>query len=60
MRNIRERREQLGMSQKELAEAAGITQSTMCDIEMGRCNPSLDVAVKIAKALKVKSIKFFE
>ncbi len=60
MRNIRERREQLGISQKELADAAGIAQSTMCDIEQGRSNPSLEVAVKIAKALKVKSIKFFE
>lgn len=60
MRNIRERREQLGISQKELADAAGIAQSTMCDIEQGRSNPSLEVALKIAKALKVKSIKFFE
>lgn len=60
MRNIRERREQLGMSQKELAEACGIAQSTLCDIEMGRSNPSIEVALKIAKALRVKSIKFFE
>ena len=60
MRNIRERREQLGMSQKDLAEACGIAQSTLCDIEMGRSNPSIEVALKIAKALKVKNIKFFE
>ena len=60
MKNIRERREQLGISQKELADAAGIAQSTLCDIEQGRSNPSLEVAVKIAKALKVRSIKFFE
>lgn len=60
MKNIREKREKLGMSQKELAEACGIAQSTLCDIEMGRSNPSLDVAVKIAKALNVKNIKFFE
>lgn len=57
--NIKERREQLGISQKELAEACGIAQSTMCDIEQGRCKPSLPVAVKIAEVLKVKSIKFF-
>lgn len=57
--NIKERREQLGISQKELAEACGIAQSTMCDIEQGRCKPSITVAVNIAKALKVKDIKFF-
>lgn len=58
--NIRERREQLGMSQKELAERAGITQSHLCDIEQGRNKPSIDVAIRIAKVLDVESIKFFE
>lgn len=58
--NIRERREQLGISQKELAEKCEIAQSTMCDIEQGRNKPSLPVAVKIAQVLKVESIKFFE
>ena len=60
MKNIREKREQLGISQKELAESCGIAQSTLCDIEMGRSNPSIEVALKIAKALNVKSIQFFE
>lgn len=58
--NIRERREQLGLSQKELAEKSGISQSFLCDIEQGRCKPSLPVAVKIASVLNVESIKFFE
>lgn len=57
--NIREKREQLGISQKELADKCGIAQSTLCDIEMGRCKPSLQVAVKMAQVLKVKNIKFF-
>lgn len=52
--NIRERREQLGISQKELAERCGITQSFLCDIEQGRNKPSIDVAVKIADVLKLK------
>lgn len=47
------------MSQRELAEKCGITQSHLCDIEQGRNNPSLPVAIKIAQALKVKDIKFF-
>lgn len=58
--NIREKREQLGISQKELAEKCDIAQSTLCDIEQGRSNPSLQVAVKIAKVLNVESIEFFE
>ena len=58
--NIREKREELGLSQKELAEKSGITQSFLCDIEQGRSKPSIDVAIKLAKVLKVKEIKFFE
>ena len=57
--NIREKREELGLSQKELAEKSGITQSFLCDIEQGRSKPSIDVAIKLAKVLKVKDIKFF-
>ena len=58
--NIREKREELGLSQKELAEKSGITQSFLCDIEQGRSKPSIDVAIKLAKVLKVNDIKFFE
>lgn len=60
MENIREKREELGISQKELAERCGIAQSTLCDIEQGRSNPSMPVALKIAQVLKVSDIKFFE
>lgn len=48
------------MSQKELAEKTGITQSFLCDIEQGRSKPSIDVAIKLADVLGVKDIKFFE
>ena len=58
--NIRERREQLGISQKELAEKADISQSFLCDIEQGRSKPSIDTAVKLADALGISDIKFFE
>ena len=58
--NIREKREELGLSQKELAEKSGITQSFLCDIEQGRSKPTIDVAIKLAKVLKVKDIKFYE
>lgn len=57
--DIKEKREQLGISQKELAERIGITQSFMCDIEQKRCKPSIDTAIKIAKELNVSDIRFF-
>ena len=57
--NIRERREQLGIRQKELAEKAGISQSFLCDIEQGRCKPSIDTAVKLAQVLDVSDIAFW-
>lgn len=58
--NIKARREELGISQKELAERAKISQSFLCDIEQGRCKPSIDTAIKIAQVLDVADIKFFE
>ena len=58
--NIKEKREQLGISQKELAEKADISQSFLCDIEQGRSKPSIDTAVKLADALGISDIKFFE
>ena len=58
--NIKERREQLGISQKELAEKVGISQSFLCDIEQARSKPSIDTALKIAEALNIDDIKFFE
>ena len=58
--NIKERREELCISQKELAEKADISQSFLCDIEQGRSKPSIDTAVKLADALDISDIKFFE
>ena len=57
--NIREKREELGLSQKELAEKSGITQSFLCDIEQGRSKPSIDTALKIAEVLNISDVKFF-
>lgn len=58
--NIKERREELGISQKELAERAKISQSFLCDIEQGRCKPSIDTAVKLAEVLEITDIKFWD
>ena len=49
-----------GYSQKELAERAKISQSFLCDIEQGRCKPSIDTAVKLAEVLEITDIKFWD
>ena len=57
---IIERRKELGISQKELAEKCHVSQGLICDIETGRCKPSLETALKIAGALGLDDIRFFE
>lgn len=49
---VRQTRTQQGMSQRELADAAGLSRSYVCDIERGRGNePSLNTLDKLAGAL---------
>ena len=51
---IFETREATGLSQRELAEQAGISQSIISKIETGEIqNPGTDVVQKIAKVLVV-------
>ena len=48
------RREQLGLSQRQLAEAAGVPQSTIGRIETGRTSPSLSMLAKIMRPLRLE------
>lgn len=49
---VKQSRTQQGMSQRELADAAGLSRSYVCDIERGRGNePSLNTLDKLAGAL---------
>src|SRR5262249_34264432 len=49
---IRKRRELQGVSQRELADRAGISRSYLCDIERGRgTKPSVDSLDSLATAL---------
>ena len=50
---IRQRRDQLGLSQAELARAAGIDARQIRRYESGEQQPSFTVAVAIAAALKI-------
>jgi transcriptional regulator with XRE-family HTH domain len=49
---IKEEREEQNMTQKFLAEKVGVTQQTISNIENGVCSPSLDLFIRITKALK--------
>jgi transcriptional regulator with XRE-family HTH domain len=50
---IRERRAELGMSQRDLAQAAGVDVRQIRRYEAGEQQPLLSVAVAIAEALKI-------
>jgi putative transcriptional regulator len=57
--NIANIRKAIGISQKELAEMAGISPNWMNHIECGRRNPSLVAAKNIAQALNVSMKDIF-
>src|ERR1700709_2291939 len=49
----REIRTAAGLSQKEVADAGGLDQSRVSEIERGRYLPGLDMALRLAKGLGV-------
>jgi len=51
--NVKRVRKQLGLTQAELAEKAGISSGYICDIERSRRWPSAEIIAILAKALKV-------
>ena len=57
-----ELRKEKGMQQAELAELVGVRRETIGKLENGKYNPSLKLAMDIAKVfgLPVEQIFFFE
>lgn len=49
-----------GLTQEELAKKVGMSRSTYASIEIGRRNPSVELAKKIAKVLKISWKNFFQ
>lgn len=48
---LRQRREQLGVTQSHLAELAGVGSRTLKEIESGKGNPTVDTLIKLAEVL---------
>ena len=53
---IKQRRKTLSVTQKELAELAGIGINTLTKIERGEANPSLDVLQKVLDTLGMEMV----
>jgi transcriptional regulator with XRE-family HTH domain len=57
---IRSLREAKGMTQEKLAEVMDINSKYLSNIERGKENPTLDMLIKFADALKVEMWEMFD
>lgn len=57
---VKEYRENAGMKQAELAELVNARRETIVHLENGRYNPSLKLAMDIAKVFSVSVEELFE
>lgn len=51
-RNVKRRREELGWSQEELADEAGLHRTYVSGIERKVRNPTIEIVERLGKALK--------
>ncbi len=58
--SVRAKRSQLGISQEELADRAGLHRTYISDVERGSRNPSLASIEKLARALELSVPMLFE
>jgi len=56
---IKKLRTKLGITQEELAQKAGVRRETIVFLEQGKYNPSLKLALNIAKELKTSIDELF-
>ena len=57
---IRKHREQLDLTQEELAEKAEVHRTYLADIERGTRNPSIESIRRVAYALRIPTSELFE
>ncbi len=55
-RRLRERREELDLSHRELAAIVGVSHETVRQWELGRAEPRVSVAIAVAKALRLSLV----
>lgn len=58
--NVKQLRQDLGISQEELAFDCGLHRTYISGVERGVRNPTVMVLEKVAKALKVSSARLLE
>lgn len=58
--NLKEYRENRNIKQSELAELVGVRRETIVHLENGKYNPSLKLAMDIAKIFEVTVEELFE
>src|SRR4029453_16269848 len=56
---VREKRQALPLSQKQLADLAGITRQAICAVEANQYSPSTSVALKLARVLHCRDEESF-
>lgn len=59
MVDLKEARTKKNMTQQELADKVGVARQTISMIENGENQPSVELAKKISKVLKIKWYRFF-
>ena len=57
---IKDYRMQLGLTQKELAEMAGVSRQSIISIEQGKYIPSLPLALKFARIFSCATDELFQ
>ena len=57
---VREYRTESGMTQQELADAAGVSRQSVISIETGRYVPSLPLALKFAQIFGCPTDELFQ
>ena len=51
---LKQRRKELGLTQKELAKLSGVGEWTIARIETGKANPTVDILERLCKVLKLQ------
>ncbi len=57
---IKERRKAIGYRQQDLAEALGVSRQTIVAIENDKYNPTLELAMRLARYLGIPMEELFQ